>query len=437
MNAANFEPSGGQLSVANMQEAKKAFDVAFSEAQASDSYSFGGASAAQSEYLKNLRGLGGMVKGNSKEEVKLREDIEKEITKVLKQQRDQRIKDSTAAATAEEQVNAISAQNTLEAWKWTHYYRAKEQDATEKHAKIVADAEIAVNDMAAQDYVEAWKWAYFYREKRERELSAVFGGAGMNAEGMMGGIHQSFTQNIAAGLKGDQSLSTSLANMVKSFPNAMIDEFARVMSRSMLEPLFEPFKELFAGVGESLRDSVFKPAIDWLKDNLGKAFDSLMEMDWGSLLGGFSESMSGIATNFTGLLSEGMLAAAGPFAGIIAGGLDWINNPKENLSSFLTSGQSGLSFLSGVPVVGDIMDMGSDLLGDVGDFFGFAGGTKDSIYSTPTLIKVGETGSERVTVSPMAGAAHGESGGASFVNQGFMVMDEYTWRMLKRRMGGA
>lgn len=67
---------------------------------------------------------------------------------------------------------------------------------------------------------------------------------------------------------------------------------------------------------------------------------------------------------------------------------------------------------------------------------GWASGTSGSIYTSPSMIMVGEAGPEQVTVSPMAGAAHGRGSVApNFIFQGPVIMDPYTQKRFARMMG--
>jgi hypothetical protein len=65
----------------------------------------------------------------------------------------------------------------------------------------------------------------------------------------------------------------------------------------------------------------------------------------------------------------------------------------------------------------------------------YATGTIGSVFTRPTMIKVGESGPEKVDVYPMDGRRAGASSPA-IVNHGVMVIDEYAMRMFKRKMAG-
>ena len=95
-----------------------------------------------------------------------------------------------------------------------------------------------------------------------------------------------------------------------------------------------------------------------------------------------------------------------------------------------------LSLFGGSDILGGVGDVVGDVVSGVGDFvedlFGgfFATGT-DMVVSKPTLIMTGEAGAERVTVSPLAGAAHDRGGsGVSITINGLSLMDNFSARKL-------
>ncbi|MEK7766526.1 MAG: hypothetical protein AAB368_09830, partial [bacterium] len=81
-------------------------------------------------------------------------------------------------------------------------------------------------------------------------------------------------------------------------------------------------------------------------------------------------------------------------------------------------------------IASGIGDVAGDIFGGIGDIFGFATGG-ESVVTKPTLFMAGESGAERVRVSPMAGASR-SSGGITNVFHGPTIMDPYTMRLWLR-----
>ena len=57
-----------------------------------------------------------------------------------------------------------------------------------------------------------------------------------------------------------------------------------------------------------------------------------------------------------------------------------------------------------------------------------------AIFTRPTPIMVGESGAERVSVTPLAGAPAATSGGVTVINQGLHLWDEITYAKFVRRL---
>ena len=133
--------------------------------------------------------------------------------------------------------------------------------------------------------------------------------------------------------------------------------------------------------------------------------------------------MFGSAVPASGMAEGGTALAGGalplaPAAGIAYGTYNFVQDLKEN---------------PGRTVVENVVTGGlSNTFRSIERLFGFASGT-DSVFSSPTMIKVAEAGAERVTVSPLAGAAHDRLRGGSsqtIIFQGPTLVDNYSSRRL-------
>lgn len=311
--------------------------------------------------------------------------------------RKEELREAQEQAEALVKVEELSAKDTKDAWDFYYQWEERKRKEAEKHARVTAEAEVAVEEMAAKDAREAWEAFFALEERKRAEMAAIFGPAGVSGTSVLAGTHQGLTGEISEVLRGNQGLGT----LAKHAGQILVDEMVREVSRTISRELLKPFKGLFEEMG-----NVFSGV---LKDIFGDVFGSLS-----SGLSSLGPSLSNIGGGLSSLL--GSLGFAGAGVGVVGGVIDWIRNPAENIASFFATGFSGFG----------------SFLGDL-----FPTGTSGSVYTSPSLIMVGDAGPEMVSVSPLGGAAHGGRGGGVTINvNGLSMMDAYQAKRLARVING-
>lgn len=242
--------------------------------------------------------------------------------------------------------------------------------------------------------------------EEKRVMASIFRPSEFSGISVLGGTHRGLTEEIAQTIRGNQGIGS----LAKNAGQVLVDEMVREVSRNISRELLKPFKGAFEKIGEvfgSTIKDIFGGVFEWLKGGFGGFMDWLGGLDWGSTFSGLSSSLSSVF---------GSLGFAGAGVGIGAGIVDIMNHPEENLVSFLSSGITGFG-----GVIDDI----------------FPTGTSGSVYTSPSLIMVGDAGPEMVSVSPLGGAAHGRGGigGGNIIVQGPVIMDAYTQKRFARMMG--
>jgi hypothetical protein len=242
-------------------------------------------------------------------------------------------------------------------------------------------------------------------QEEKRVLASIFGSGEFGGLAVLGGTHRGLSGEIEQTLRGNQGLGS----LAKNAGQVLVDEMVREVSRNISRELLKPFKGAFEKIGEvfggTIKD-IFGGVFEWLKGGFGGFMDWLGGLDWGSTFSGLSSSLSSVF---------GSLGFAGAGVGVGAGIVDIMNHPEENLASFLSSGITGFG----------------GLIDDI-----FPTGTSGSVYTSPSLIMVGDAGPEMVSVSPLGGAAHGRGGsGGNIIVQGPVIMDPYTQKRFARMMG--
>jgi hypothetical protein len=229
-------------------------------------------------------------------------------------------------------------------------------------------------------------------EEEKRVMASVFGSDEFSGLSVLSGTHAALTGQISEFLRGNQGLG----GIAKNAGQVLVDEMVREVSRNISRELLKPFQKTF--------------------EDIGKAFSGVLKDVFGDVFGSLKSGLSGIGPTLSeigGGLS-GLLGSLGMTAGIGGGIADIMAHPKENLFSFLSTGFTGF---------GSVID---DL---------FPTGTSGSVYTSPSLIMVGDAGPEMVSVSPLGGAAHGGRGGGVTVNvNGLSMMDAYQAKRMAREL---
>lgn len=363
-------------------------------------------------------------------------------------------KEAEERAKAEVMVADMAAHDTAEAWKFYFQFKKAEEKKEQKENEDAAKAEVTLNEMAAHDTAEAWKF-YFQYKKAEEEKAAkaseeIFGKQQSAFVTTARATHTALSTGIAEVLKGHETVGQAASNVLRRTASSMIDSIAKSASEAALKPLMEPLKKAFADMGTWVKENVFQKLFEGASNSFGSMLSGLgnlfgsgeiadaaemfeasageeltaafMQEGAATEMVAASVTQEAAATEMTAA-SAGMGAAAaamGAAALGIAGAFNVATSFKNNpVGSALTVGANlgvGIAALSLAPFGG----------GGIGGL-GFASGT-DMIVSSPTRFTAGEAGAERVTVSPLSGAARNRSGAGTIVFSGLNIVDEYTLR---------
>jgi TP901 family phage tail tape measure protein len=215
-------------------------------------------------------------------------------------------------------------------------------------------------------------------------------------------MHQSFQQFFVAAIRSGESFSTLMKDLFSSIADAVIAEFARIAASQVFRILF--------GVG-------------------GGASRGTIGTASGGALAGTGAAGGGQGGLLGGAVGTGLLAGG---AGFLGGQLlQQLDLPKavSGIGGALLG--AGLGFAIGGPIGALIGGLG----GGFGGFFQTGG---QRIVHQPTLIGVGETGPELVSVTPLGSrAAHGAGGGVAVVFNGPTIIDDISMLSFERRMARA
>lgn len=319
------------------------------------------------------------------------------------------------------------------------------------------------------------------------EYNSIMGKAAVDTNRVFAGFAGAVQSVMGELLRGHVHLSDQIHRIWKGLVNSMIDEFARVMTRAMLEPIFEPFKDTFKKVGEFVRDNVFSPLWDFIKSGFMSLFQWLTGINWGSAF-----NFSGLAGIFGGNALAGGAAGAGAAAGggalggglfgggagigsigngVSLGGLAGLALPLAAMAPGILGvlgghaqapydwasqlrtfpGGASIDFRGVNPevsaravtaILGEIYgnesmagpgEISQERVNEIARGHGIPGygmGT-DMFVTKPTLFMAGE-GPEQVTVTPVGGAQRGRSGGVTVVVNGPMVGDYFSTQKFMR-----
>lgn len=314
-----------------------------------------------------------------------------------------------------------TARDFREAWDWYYKYKEKERIKEERDSEASAVAEATADAMALKDRQEAWAIYYAYREKEERRLSSIFGSKEFSVDGLFSGLHAGLTNAFKDVLTGG-SVGDAFKNFFSSLPSMFLGEFARMMSRAVLEPIMKP-------VGEVIKE-IMNPAGEWFAKLIKEGWESMKGMDWGDIFSGLTSFFGNVLTSF------------GEMLGVSVDGVGSMFSSLGGSGGGMFGGGGGFGAMAG-GILGNVFG-GGPIGGMIGGALGgmldglFASGT-DMMVSEPTLFVAGEAGSERVTVSPVGAAHRSSGGGATLIVNGPFIGDYYTTRKFIRdmeRMGG-
>jgi hypothetical protein len=418
------------------------------------------------------------------------------------------IRDAQLKSNAEYYVAQEKAREEADAAQNKAYFdRVKRAKETDKAVLDSAIAAMLAEEKALEAKGDRERKAHFDRvkeaEKAAAQIDSIFGKASLDVGSMFKDAHQTMTGNISEFLKGHQSLATSVGNIWKRVPDMFIEEFARIMSRSVLSPIMKPvegfMKEVWKDIADSMKPA-FADAWSFVKQGFMALWQWLKSLDWGSSInasslmsnltgggggigsifggggiggGGIFGGGGGIGGGVGGLGVSGLGAAtAMGVGGIIASkmipsllGHDkptfnlWETNPEaarqqayEGMNPMLKNqgwipdhwAGNGRAVVYRNVNTGEtrdainswkVTDYGPVGVGNTVNFgpngVPFATGG-EGVYTRPTLIKVGETEAERVTVSRLSG---GERKGGTTLNvNGPLVTDYFTMRQFVRRL---
>ncbi len=538
--------------------------------------SYKGGEISPEKYSKGLKEVLAMITGASKEEIKLREKVQDEIAALDKKAREQKKKDQTEIAKAAAQVEEYAARDAAEAQHWTSVYWLNEkkkaiEQANREQVDSMADtatwnayyAEIRTREEidAGSQVADYWANIRETQKEHDKEVFDALGSATASGVSAFREFATSVRTVMGEVLRGHVNITDQIKKIWSGLWNAILDEFARVMTRAMLEPIMKPFKETFSDLGGWISNNVFSPLWEYIKNGFSELVSWLNSVDWqktfssmvslfasaGSVLGEFfsadffaATGLDIVVTKPTKIIAgeagpehvkitpiggggSGQTASGGPGMGdntaaagravartALAGLLGVLGAPigpvqiariawtafqdfkeEQEFNDLLAGWVDGMveaaqeaaasqSLQDAWGEFGDVRETLADIMSTANEGFGFdpesapddafgggydpggdGGGTSagdasagdsdassdaasgafamgtDMIVSKPTRFVAGEVGgSERVTVSP-TGAAHGHlrGGGASFQNNGIMIMDEYTLRKFKQMMG--
>lgn len=295
------------------------------------------------------------------------------------------------------------------------------------------------------------------------KMRQVFGRTTFDMTAMFGSFHQSVQSNLAEMMKGNQSTADGIKGIFKGMVDAVINEFARLAANDILSGVMQMFGLSSGRTGGSLLGSL----LGGLLGGGGQGSDDSGGFNLGNMstvknlfsgVGSAADFAAGYAAieglsavEAAALIESGTVGFAGAGMesaalgmGLAEGAAYWVPYVGWAMLAAKALGIDVGGFVGDVwggvgDVVGGIGDVVGDIFGGIGDVFGFATGG-ERLVSKPTLFLAGESGAERVRVSPMAGGGARAQGGINNYFNGPTIMDEYSMRLWLRgqeRMMGA
>lgn len=394
------------------------------------------------DYLKTLEGLAESAKGHGTAEV----DMAYKVYQEKKRINDQYLKDFQATDAAERELQDGAAKATNEYLKKQGEERAK---AEKEQLKDINEHNLVV-EKSLGDMVLAWdrfgnrivmtRKEYELFKKDVEDTNKLLGRPEFNADVPFLGLAAGMRQVVAEILHGQIDLRRQVTTIWKTMWNSIVDETARVIVRGLLDGLLGDFRKVFKEIGSSIKD-IFGDVWGFVKD----AFLKILSIFTAESATSGAAAGTAYSTAFNASLKLTGGSGGGPLSllsnllpsGVLANLLS-TPGPSALLPIGAYMAQSPFNMIGATTRFllnpGDAIDKVGNVISDIGDALGFASGT-DSIFTSPTLIRVGESGPERATISPLGGAAHGrDRGGVTFVFNGPTMLDNYSAQRLGREI---
>lgn len=171
------------------------------------------------------------------------------------------------------------------------------------------------------------------------QFKQILGDAGGFGMAAFRSLAATVTQVFSEILRGHVNLTEQISRIWRSVWLSMINEVARNMARTVLEPIFKPFKELFDDLGKYIRDTIFKPVWEFIKSGFLALWEWMKSINWGSAF-----NTSGIVNS---LFGGGGGGGGGGIVGNILGSVFGAATKEEGSGVILNAaGASGSSELT-------------------------------------------------------------------------------------------
>ena len=373
-------------------------------------------------------------------------DLEKAAEKASKVE----IKLSEDAFKAEQALDKEDERTMREVNQLMERYAQDELDAIKKRTYLTRDARLEDLQGLREKYRE-WEGA----EKRiaktirdtesdaeafSKKLAEMFAFSVPDAIlKTVGVIRDNLSTAIYDFITGAKSLGDALKSFFASVAQSIIKMFADIAARNILSSIFSgtPLAATLGLTGVSGAASAATAA------GGGSSIWSGVT----SLFSGGSGAAATLGTDVAAYSASGALASGGassfavPALGMAAGVLmapfimDKIFGYKED-PAYIAAIRARIE--SDPAFAAEWAEMGRVLSSEQSAYSGGMASGTDTLVSRPTLFMAGEAGTERVTVSPISGAARngGLAGHVGITINGPAMFDEYTFRRFKRMMAG-
>lgn len=387
---------------------------------------------------------------NVTEEIFKREtELQKEKDELLKEeQKEQKELQDVVAERAKEEIAHLETLNIQNG----NLVKMEGDERIEALQKL-AEKYAAVGSAGVGAYLEIQREIRRTRTTAEQDfdrMRQVFGRTTFDMVGQFSSFHKSVQSNLADIMRGNQSTADGIKGIFKSMVDSVINEFARLAANDILSGVMQLFGLSSGRTGGSLLGGLLGGGgrsdggggvglgdvntVRNLFNGIGSAAD---------FAGGYAAIEGLSAAEAAALIESGTVGFAGAGMESAALGMGLAEGAAQFIPyvgwAMLAAKALGIDvgsvFSDVVGGVGDVVsgvgDVVGDIFGGIGDVFGFATGG-ESVVTRPTLFRAGETGAERVRVSPLTGGAD-MGGGITNVFQGPVIMDEYSMRMWTRR----
>lgn len=392
----------------------------------------------------------------------VRMQLLKERAKAIEDTKKQEIKISSEAA--EEQIESLK--------KTALTY--EELEAGIETVIAVLEQQGEAGKEAAEKLRRANKGALDQTARDAERMRNIYGRAGFDIVSVFEGVHGSLTRIFADILKGNASLAEGMKGIFKGIVDAIIGEFSRLIASAVVQKAIKILgledilggkkkgegkdkegkggeegktgeggkteeKTGFLGSLLKIGETIFGILRDTGRQQMAESTTLLAEFSNTSsgMMDVFKESSEGIMGTLSGVAEQFLYALGGMFGADTSGVGGFMGMLTGGSGGGGGGGMGGMGAGGGWAMAGAAIGMafglppqlGGALGSIVGGFFATGG---DAIVTSPTLIAVGETGPERLSVRPIAGAGFGSERGGGVHFHGPVVADRYSMRMFLR-----